>query len=125
MAPFTKVNGEMSSERVSAGKNGQMAPATRATGLTTRQTGLESCFTRMVTFMKANGRMIRLTAKAPTLMQTGRDTRAIGEMTNSTVSALKHGPMVPFTKASTAKERKMEKESLPSLMAPFTMVTSR
>jgi hypothetical protein len=75
--------------------------------------------------MKANGRMIRQTAKGLTLMRTVRDTRAIGEMTNSMVSVLKHGPMVPFMKVSTAKERKMEKVSLPSLMAPFTMVTSR
>jgi len=59
----------------------------------------------MVTFMKENGLMIKLTDKELTLMLMETHTPDNGTLTNSTAMVERFGKMVPFTKASTSRAK--------------------
>jgi len=122
---FMRVNGETSCVKVTVVKSGLTARDTRATGLMTRQMGLESCSTQTVTSTKESGKMTRLMERAPTLMLMGRDIRATGETISSMGSVLRRGLTVPFTRDSTARARKTGRESSHSLMDLFITETLR
>ena len=122
---FMRVNGETSYVKVTVVKSGLMARATRATGLTTRRMGLESCSMQTVTSTKESGKMTRQTERVPILMLMGRDIRETGETISSMGSVLRRGLTVPFTRDSTARARKTGRESSLSLMDLFIMETLR
>lgn len=61
--------------------------------------------------MKENGKMIKLTEKEFTTMQTERTTTENGKMISSMGSVWRDGQMERSMKATITKERRMEEES--------------
>ena len=97
----------------------------RANGALTKQTEVENSGTQTVTSTKESGKMTRQMERAPTLMPMARDIRATGETISSMGSVLRRGLTVPFTRDSTARARKTERESSHSLMDLFITETLR
>lgn len=106
-------------------KYGLTVPSMRVTGSRTKPTVKANWCMLMVMCMKASGGMTRHTDGAHILMLTGLHMSANGLTISNTGKELKPGLMVQSTMVSTSRERSMEEEPLPSLMAQSTSVTSK
>jgi len=104
-------SGWITREMVMENRSGLMSLGMRVTGLMIKLTVLENCSMQMVIFTRENGEMTKQMGEEPTLMPMEQSILAIGKMINSTVSVLKPGPTMPYTKASITKARKTEKEN--------------
>lgn len=74
-------------------KYGQMVASMKGFGLKIRHQGLEDLYLLMVTFMKVNGRMIKLMGKEIITMQKVQLTKVDGSKTNKKVTVKKNGLM--------------------------------
>lgn len=76
---------EKTSDKVKEDKFGQMVPCTRVGGRTTKPTVREDLFMLMVTFMMANGSMIKLMDSVFTAISMEPNTKVTGRKINNTV----------------------------------------
>ena len=106
-------------------KCGPMVQSMRVNGKQTRPTDSESWSMQMVTSMKANGGMTKLTVTDLTLTLTVQPMLVTGSTISNMAVVLRPGLMVPSMTASTSKERSMEEELLPLLTEVSTLEISR
>jgi hypothetical protein len=106
-----KANGLMNCGMVTVDKDGLMGLFTRGSGNLVKPMDKVNFTTLTVTFMRANGLMIKLMAMAPILMQMAQNMSASGETINNTVLVLKLGPTELSTKETTRKEKSTVEEN--------------
>lgn len=85
---------------------GPTVVGTKANGRMIKLMARASWSTQTAMSMKENGLTTKLRVTAPTVMRMAPSTRAPGSMTSSTGKVLSRGPMVPAMKANTLRERK-------------------
>jgi len=90
-----------------ANKSGSTVAATKGNGAQEKLMAGASCTMRMVTFTKATGSMIKLTAMVLTPTPMGQSMSARGRTISSTGSAWRRGLMAPSTKVNTMKAKRM------------------
>ena len=103
MVPCTAVSGSVASVMASVNRHGQMEHAMKENGRTTKLMDVAFSIMSMVMSSMVSGAVIRLTASAPTIMLTDRNTREAGSMIYRTEAAKRPGKMVLSTKASIVK----------------------
>ena len=103
MVPCTAVSGSVASVTASVNRHGQMEHAMKENGRTTKLMDVAFSIMSMVMSSMVSGAVIRLTASAPTIMLTDRNTRAAGSMIYRMEAAKRPGKMVLSTKASIVK----------------------
>ena len=99
----TADSGSVASVTASVNRHGQMEHAMKENGRTTKLMDVAFSIMSMVTSSMVSGAVIRLTASAPTIMLTGRNTREAGSMIYRTEAAKRPGKMALSTKASIVK----------------------
>ena len=103
---------------------GLMAHSTKATGVETKLTAAEDLSTLMVMYMRANGKMIKLTDSGNTIILMELVMKVTGGRTSNMVMARKPGPTAHVTRANIKMERKMVLESLTGQTVPPIRVNS-
>lgn len=93
-------------ETASASKSGLTGRDTRVNGVMAKLMARANCTMPMVTFMKVNGSMTKQTVKESTLMRMEPDTRAPGKTINSTVTDLKPGLTMLYTRVNTLRVKR-------------------
>lgn len=76
----------------------------------------EDCTIPTAITIKASGRMIRLTATAPTSPSLVASTRATGRRTNATVKERRPGPTAPYLKGTISSTRSLEPANFFTIM---------
>ena len=106
-------------------RNGQMGPSTKESGEKTRQMGKASWRMLMAIFMKASGKMTKLTVMDNICMRMEPHIQAIGWKISRKVEVLRHGLMVRGTRVSTRRGRSMERGAWTLQMAAYIRETLR